>query len=44
MKLLLLRLVLCKFKQKEQLCNVLIRVTLLKNSQEEIIFFPIRPA
>ena len=39
MKLLLLRLVLCKFKQKEQVYNVSINLKLLKNSQDETLFY-----
>ncbi len=38
MKLLLLRLVLCKFKQKEQMYNASINVKLLKNSQDKTVF------
>ncbi len=44
MKVLLLRFVLCKFKQKEQLYDVSIKVKLLKNSQDEIVFYFIEEA
>lgn len=37
MKLLLLRLVFCKFKQKEQVYNASINVMLLKNSQDKTV-------